>query len=148
MVVQEDLENSPAVKAPACHKSLDTQKQKEGTQFPRVMQTCMCLFHFSALLIAETLRGFSRAQNTLCMQRNPKFRASQWKFFCVFMTLSACKPHKSHRDFPTPLPSATPGILAPLLPQQGLCMGEKWEWDRQDEGNQELLSGSTTGAGS
>lgn len=79
--LKEGLENSLAVKAPACHMSLDAQRQKEGAQFPRVMQICMNLFCFSALLIAETLTGFSRAQSTLYVQRNLKFRASQWKFF-------------------------------------------------------------------
>lgn len=76
---QKGLENSPA----ACHMSLGTQRQKEGPQLLGGMQICTSLFWFSALLVAETPRGFSRAQSTPCAQRNPKFRMSQWKFFVL-----------------------------------------------------------------
>lgn len=76
---QKGLENSPA----ACHMSLGTQRQKEGPQLLGGVQICTSLFWFSALLVAETPRGFSRAQSTPCAQRNPEFRMSQWKFFVL-----------------------------------------------------------------
>ena len=46
----------PAVNAPACQMSLDTQKQKEKAELLRRLKICMS---FSVNAIAESLRGFS-----------------------------------------------------------------------------------------
>lgn len=46
----------PAINAPACQMSLDTQKQKEKAQFLRGLKICVS---FSVNAIAESLRGFS-----------------------------------------------------------------------------------------
>lgn len=72
MAVQEGLENSPAVNA--AHMSLHTQRDS-------IPQSNADMHECILFLCPADCRGFSRAQTGLCVQRNPKFRASQWKFF-------------------------------------------------------------------
>lgn len=90
-------------------------------------------------------RFLQSSKHPLCAEES-QVQGQPVEVFCVFTTLSACEPH---RDFPTPLPCSHPwnSGTSPALSRASfaLCMGEKWEWGQtgcEDEGNQELLSGS------
>ena len=58
---------APAVHAPACQMSLDTQKQKEKAQFLREPRICMS---YPVKALAESLRGFSTSKHPLCTEES------------------------------------------------------------------------------
>lgn len=81
MVVQEGLENSPAVNAPALSRAPGYTKAEGRDSIPQSNADLHEFVLFFCPADCRDTERFSLELKALCVQRNPKFRASQWKFF-------------------------------------------------------------------